>query len=204
MITRKKRLRLIQLSFLIVGALIIYFTYSGTDKPQSERILPEETRKKVIDQLSSENRESKQADIFYNIEYSGLDLAGNRYILKSAKASTDKTKQEIVKMEIVEAVFYFKDNTILYIWSDTGVYNNKTLDMNFYKNIKAQYQESELFAQKATYSNSESFLKISDKVRINDINGTMFADKLLFDIKKQTLNIASFNDGKINANIKLK
>ena len=76
--------------------------------------------------------------------------------------------------------------------------------MDFYKNIKAQYQESELFAQKATYSNSESFLKISDKVRINDINGTMFADKLLFDIKKQTLNIASFNDGKINANIKLK
>ena len=31
--------------------------------------------------------------------------------------------------------------------------------MNFYENIKAQYQESELFAQKATYSNSESFLK---------------------------------------------
>ena len=32
----------------------------------------------------------------------------------------------------------------------------------------------------------------------------MVADKLLFDIKKQTLNIASFNDGKINANINLK
>ena len=32
----------------------------------------------------------------------------------------------------------------------------------------------------------------------------MFADKLLFDIKKQTLNIASFNDDKINANINLK
>ena len=69
MITRKKKLRLIQLSFLIVGTLIIYFTYSGTDKPQSERILPEETRKKVIDQLSSENSKSKQADIFYNIRF---------------------------------------------------------------------------------------------------------------------------------------
>ena len=32
----------------------------------------------------------------------------------------------------------------------------------------------------------------------------MVADKLLFDIKKKKLNIASFNDGKINANVKLK
>ena len=32
----------------------------------------------------------------------------------------------------------------------------------------------------------------------------MTADKLYFDIKKQTLNIASFNDKKINANINLK
>jgi hypothetical protein len=39
---------------------------------------------------------------------------------------------------------------------------------------------------------------------VEDIRGTMFADKLLFDIKKQTLNINSFNDGKINANINIK
>ena len=32
----------------------------------------------------------------------------------------------------------------------------------------------------------------------------MFADKLLFDIKKQKLNITSFNNNKINANINLK
>ena len=32
----------------------------------------------------------------------------------------------------------------------------------------------------------------------------MVADKLLFDIKKQTLNIASFENGKVNANINLK
>ena len=32
----------------------------------------------------------------------------------------------------------------------------------------------------------------------------MIADKLLFDIKKQTLKIAAFKDNKINANINLK
>ena len=29
-------------------------------------------------------------DIFYNIEYSGLDLTGNRYILRSDEARTNK------------------------------------------------------------------------------------------------------------------
>jgi hypothetical protein len=31
----------------------------------------------------------------------------------------------------------------------------------------------------------------------------LIADKLLFDINKQNLAITSFNDGKINANVKL-
>ena len=37
---------------------------------------------------------------FYNIEYSGLDLSGNRYILKSKEARNNKENQEIVEYEI--------------------------------------------------------------------------------------------------------
>ena len=50
----------------------------------------------------------------------------------------------------------------------------------------------------------EPLLKISENVKINDFRGAMVADNLFFDLKKQTLNIASFNDSKINANINLK
>ena len=107
-------------------------------------------------------------------------------------------------MKFVEAIFYFKDETVLNVKSDIGSYNNQTLDMNFEKNVEASYAGSELSAQKAEYSNSKSYLIISDKVRVKDARGTMVADKLLFDIKKKTLNIASFNDGKINANVTLK
>ena len=107
-------------------------------------------------------------------------------------------------MKFVTAVFYFKDDTVLEIWSENGVYNNKTLDMTFKKNVKAIYEKSELNADQAEYSSSKSFLSISGKVKVIDAKGTMFADKLLFDIKKKKLNIASFNDNKINANINLK
>ena len=107
-------------------------------------------------------------------------------------------------MKFVEAKFYFKDGTVLNVSSDYGVYNNISLDMIFKGDVLASYEGSQLSAQKAEYSNSKSFLIISEKVKIKDIRGTMVADKLIFDIKKQTLNIASFKDDKINANINLK
>ena len=201
MTERKKKLIIIQISLLVVGSLIILFTYSDLNVSDKEKIITSETQKRIDEQLKND---SQDGDIFFNIEYSGLDLAGNRFILKSKEASNKKTNEEIVSMKFVEAFFYFKDGTVLKIKSDSGVYNNKTLDMKFDGNVIAKYEGSELFAQKAEYSNSKSFLMISNNVKVMDYRGTMFADKLFFDIKKQTLDIASFKDDEINANINLK
>ena len=106
-------------------------------------------------------------------------------------------------MTNVNANFYLKDGTVLNVKSRNGIYNNKTLDMIFESEIKANYEASKLLAEKAEYSNSKSFLTITNSVKVIDPKGTIFADKLLFDIKNQTLDIASFNDDKINANLNL-
>ena len=201
MFDRKKKIKIIQLSLLVIGSLVLFFTYANKSDSPKEEIVSKEIQERIKNQNTNLPENS---DIFYNIEYSGLDLAGNRYILKSKEAFNDKNNQEIVQMKFVEAFFYFKDDTVLEVKSDYGIYNNKTLNMNFKKNVKATYEGSELFAQEAEYSNVESFLTITDQVRVKDSKGTMFADKLLFDIKKKKLNIASFNDNKINANINLK
>ena len=198
---RKRKLRLTQLSLLILGLVIIFFTYADRQGLNDKQLVSKETQEKVKKQLAQDD---EKGDVFFNISYSGLDLAGNRYILKSKEARSDEKNQEIVIMKFVEAVFYFKDNTSLKVTSDDGIYNNKTLDMTFEGNVKASYEESELFAQRAEYSNTRSYLTILNNVKVKDSYGTMVADKLLFDIKKQKLNIASFNDGKINANIRLK
>ena len=198
---RRRKIRIIQANFLIIGIIIIFFTYFNKENNTDEEIISKEIERKVQDQLT---KQSQDKDLFYNIEYSGIDLAGNRYILKSEQAYINKLNREKVNMSNVNAVFYFKDDTVLNVSSDLGIYNNKTLDMDFNKNVKAFYEGSELFAEKASYFNSESFLTISEKVRVIDERGTIFADKLIFDINKQTLNITSFNNNKINANINLK
>jgi LPS export ABC transporter protein LptC len=193
----KNKLRLIQIFLLVTGILIIFFTYFNQTETDKKKIISKYDEKNI--KLQNDNQ-STEGDIFYNIEYSGLDLAGNRYILKS-KEALNKANQALVTMRFVEAVFYFKDGTTLNILSDKGTYNNKTLDMVFEKNVKAEYEGSELFGEKVEYSNNKKYLSISKNVRINDIRGTIVADKLFFDLEKQILDIAAFDNEKINAQI---
>ena len=79
MVDRKKKLKLIQLSLLFFGLLILYLTYYQKDNMDNQ-IISDVEKTKVIKQTEEGN------DVFYNIEYTGLDLNGNRYILKSSEA----------------------------------------------------------------------------------------------------------------------
>jgi len=200
---RKKKLILIQLTLFMLGLIIAYFTYYNKDKISNREIVRENIQKKITEELKKKDL-NEEGNVFYNIEYSGFDLQGNRYVLQSEEAITNNINSELIQMKKIKAIFYFKDDSILYIFSDIGVYNNETLDMEFEYNVRANYNNSKLFAEKAEYSNSKGFLTITKNVRINSSEGNLMADKLLFDIKNQNLNIASFNNNKINANIKLK
>lgn len=201
MTNRKKKLRIIQIFLIISSIAVIFYTYNYNNNYKNEEILS----KTLQDQIEKDfNNKNVDGDVFYNIEYSGIDLNGNRYILKSREARTDNKNQNLVLMKEVTGVFYFKDNTALDIKSSSGIYNNKTLDIIFTGDVEAFYNDGELFAQKAEYNNSKNYLKLTEDVHIRDIKGEMFADELFFDIKKKTLNIASYKNNKINSNINLK
>ena len=198
MTQRKKRLKIIQISLLFFGIIIIFYTYFINEKKnQTTDNLKSKINNQILDQ-------DTDRDVFINVQYSGLDLNGNRYIIKSEKAYNNDENPNIVNMKNVTSFFYFKDETTLKIISDKAIYNNNSLDMKFDGNIKATYMESKLFAQKAIYNNKESSLIVTDSVKVLDSRGAINADKLFFDIKKQKLNISSFNKKKINANINLK
>tara|TARA_B110000444_G_scaffold258802_1_gene300725 strand:+ start:248 stop:868 length:621 start_codon:yes stop_codon:yes gene_type:complete len=199
---RKIKLRIVQFSLLFIGIIIAFLTYMDSDRSSRGNKILLQT-KKESSTVNLGGNSTNDINIFYNIEYSGLDLSGNRYILKSKEARTNISNTEIINMEGVRAFFYFKDGTILNVTSKFGTYNNKTLDMIFKENIKGKYGDSNLTAENAEYSNSKGLLTITDNVKINDNRGNLVADKLLFDLKNQTLNIASLNKDKINAKIRL-
>ena len=197
---RKKKLKIVQLCLISIGILTLIFTYSNKINLKKKSSTAQELKKEVDDNMIN-NKENANGNVFYNIEYSGLDLAGNRYILKSKSAINNSLDSDLIDMTGVTAVFYFKDGTILKIKSNFGEYNNSTLDINFKSDIKAEYGESTLEAQYAEYSNSQGFLTVTDNVIVNDVQGNLVADKLLFDIKSQILEIETFNDKRIRVNV---
>ncbi len=198
-INRKKKLKILQFFLLILGFLVIFFSYYFDKNSKKENIL--------VDRKTLKNKEinkNSEGNIFYNIEYSGLDLTGNRFVLKSKEALSKNNQPELVNLKGVNAIFYLKDNTILNVSSDFGKYNNKTLDIIFKGNVKAFYENSKLFADQADFSNSQNSLTIRDNVKLVDEKGTVIADKLSLDIESKNLNIKSFNENSINANLNLK
>ena len=200
---RKKKIQLAQIIFLFLGLFTIFFTYLKRETNQKETLISVETKKKIEKQLSDQ-KSLNDNDTFYNVEYSGFDLNGNSYIIKCKEAVVNKNSIELIKMQFVNAKFYFKDDTTLFINSDSGIYNNKTLDIQFSKNVKGSYLNSKLFAQNANYSNSNGYVSISNNVIIEDPKGSVFAKKLLFDIKTKTLKISSSQNERVKANITLK
>ena len=200
MIERKRKLRIIQFSLLLIALIIIFATYSNKNNDELSQSFSD-INKENKDLINKE--ENGEINIFFNIEYSGIDLSGNRYILRSEEAKSKKSDQEIIEMKGVTANFYFKDDTILVIKSKLGVYNNKTLDMKFSQDIVANYNNSVLLANEAEYLNSNGSLKISGNVKLIDAKGNLGADELFFDLKKQSLNIASKKDNYVNTIIKL-
>ena len=190
---RKKKILLIQSLLLVTGIILILLTYNPIKN--SSNIISEEAKSEINKKLE-ENKDRE--DAFFNIEYSGLDLDGNRYILKAKEATNNESNSTLVNLKFIDAIFYFKNGSILNVTSDFGLYNNKTLDMSFKKNVIGKYEGSELLAEKAEYSNSKGYLIISDNVKVKDIKGSLMAEKLVFDLKKNKLDISSSDNKKIN------
>lgn len=197
---RKRKLKIIQLTLLLTGLIIFFLTYSKEIFLVEKNVSSVIAKQEAIKDLNMKDNSSK--NIFENIEYSGLDLSGNRYIIKSVTAQTNNLDENLINMFAVTASFFFKDGTVLNIKSELGEYNNSTFDIKFSKNIIADYEKSSLEAQYAEYSNSLGFLTISDNVIIKDLQGNLVADKLVFDINNQNLKIEKYKDDRISIILK--
>jgi lipopolysaccharide assembly outer membrane protein LptD (OstA) len=75
--------------------------------------------------------------------------------------------------------------------------------MKFENKVFMTYDDNWLKADDAEYSNSGNYLLIRNNVKVNSDMGNINADKLFFDLKMQKLNIGSFENNNINANIKI-
>ena len=122
--------------FLSIGITIALFTFLKINETNQKINISKNTQKKIEKQLSNQDK-SNNANIFYNLKYSGLDLEGNRYTISSREGTSSENNSSIINMKFVTANFYFKDNTTLIVTYDERIYNNKKLDILIKRSMEA-------------------------------------------------------------------
>ena len=194
MSARKKRLIFIQAMLLSAAMLLLYiFYYKGNIKDNNIEVVKIENKK--IEKLSESN-------FFENVEYKGIDASGNRYLLKSQIAYFDDKKPELVNMEEMEAIFYFKDGTILKVFGKNGIYNNKTNDMKFRDEVKVIQSNNQIYADNLDYFNFKGIINIYGNVFGKSLDGNFNSDILNINIDNQSADFLMNNNDQVKINLK--
>ena len=191
MTSRKKNIFLIQITIFLIASTLLYNTYRDKSKKEVETF------------VKIEAKTDSDTNSFTDIEYSGFDLNGNRYVLNAGQAKFKTETPELIDMEEVVAKFYLKNNTILTVVSDEGLYNNITLNIDFRKNVKASYLTHNLTSDLLSYSNSNSKLIASGNVKGESIEkGEFSADNVEYNLTNKNLNFSMFGNKQVNVKLK--
>ena len=190
MTSRKKNILLIQLTIFLIAVALLYSTYLNKNE-------------KTENFVKIEVETSPKTNSFNDIEYSGFDLTGNRYVLNAVQADFKTEAPELINMKEVIAKFYLKDDTVLTVVSDEGLYNNVTLAMDFRGNVEADYLTHILFSDLLSYSNTNSKLIATGNVHGESIEkGEFIADNVEYDLADKTLNFSMFGSKQVNIKFK--
>ena len=190
MTSRKKNLFLIQITIFLFASALLFNTYHNKNK---------ETENFV--EIKPET--SANTNFFTDIEYSGFDLSGNRYVLQAKKADFKTETPELINMKDVIAKFYLKDDTILTITSKEGIYNNISLDVEFKTDVKANYINHTLLSDQLSYSSLNGKLIATGNVRGESIEkGEFRADNVEYSLADKILDFSMFDSERVNVKLK--
>tara|TARA_B100001029_G_C15054345_1_gene453169 strand:- start:470 stop:1054 length:585 start_codon:yes stop_codon:yes gene_type:complete len=192
--TRKKKILGIQIIIFLFASTLLYNTYTDKEVLENEN-------KEII---KIESKSDPDTNTFEDVEYTGLDLNGNRYSIRAERADFKVKFPEMINMSGMVGFFYFKDNTVLKVIGDNGYYNNKTYDMEFRENVRADYLTNYLLSDKLVYSNTDGKLTISGNVRGESIQGDVFADNVEYDLNEKILDLSMLDEKQVNVKIREK
>ncbi len=190
---RKKRLIFIQ-TVLFLAALLLLYIFYYQDNVSKQPLVKVKIENENLEKLGESN-------FFEDIEYKGIDANGNRYLLKSKIASFDEKSPELVNMIGMNATFYFKDGTILEITGKTGMYNNKTNDMQFREDVKVEQAENRIFADNLDYFNLKKLIKVYGNVIGKSLDGNFYSDILNLNIDTQSVDFLMNNNEQVKINL---
>ena len=193
----KKRQQKIQITLLLIGLILIvvtYFYYPSLDK---NFVSKNQTTKENL----KEGLEDTESTTFENIIYKGIYDLDKTFTIQAEEALILNEEANIVYMNEMHVILYLNDGRIVNITSTKGRYNKETYDCFFENNVKATDGEIEIFSDNLDLLATENSVKIYNNVNLNDITGSLKADKIDYDFETKHFKISMFEDKEIKMKV---
>ena len=181
-----KKNKIVQLSLVIVGIILFFFTYYSGNKDKIVDI------DKNISIGESGKLEEKINNIIENANYIGTDNRGTFFELNAKVAKVFEDKPNMSNMEIVNAVISLKDGKKIYIKSDYAIYDKSTNNTNFMGNILVTESNNIITCDNLDLIMSENLIKVFNNVKYDGEKGFIRSDEVHIDILKNEANIFMF------------
>ena len=176
--------RLIQLILFLFLIILIYLFYN--------KYFEEEVKitKNEIKALNDTKDDELENNIIKNLKYDINIQGDNSYQITSELSEiTNQDKAEIVIMKKVTAILTDKKNSQLKIFSDNAVYNNQNHNTNFENNIRIEYLDKIIYAEKMNLNFEDNSISIFENVRYNSPSSTLKTDNININLNTRKISI---------------
>jgi len=181
-----KKNKIIQFSLVIVGIILLFFTYYSSDKGKIVDIGKNIVIGDVV-QLTEET-----SNIIENVKYVGTNNKGIFFELNAAVAVIKHDNPNISQLQDVFVVIKLSDLRTIHIRSDKAVFNKISNDCEFFGNVEITEQDNIITSDNLDLYMSKNLITAYNNVKYNSIKGFLIADKVDMDILKNEANIFMF------------
>ena len=145
--------------------------------------------KKTLIKKKIDIKKNKSSNYIENINYTSVDLKGNKYQIEAEQAEIDINKEDIMFLENVVAHIYLIDSDMIKITSDFGKYNSKNYDTIFSKNVIITYPSHRITGEYLDFSFLSNLGTMSIDVFYTGDKTTLIADRIEIDISTKDTKI---------------
>ncbi len=182
----KRTIQFVLLTFLILIAVVFYKIYLSSPEQLKE------TTTKNENQQTLENENNLIKNLKYDVKFDG----NKQYIITADLSEISYQDDiEIVNMQKVIAIFVDENNIPLTITSNYAVYNNSNYNTNFSDDVRIDYENNAIVANKMDINFSENSITIYENVNYEGLQGIISADFVKIDLITKKIQIY-MNDNK--------
>ena len=193
----KRSIQLIIILIIILSFYLIFKNYLIFN--EDKKVL-----KNSINNLEEITKNDNDENLIKNLKYEINIDQNQKYVLTATKSSVSNLDgAEIIYMEKVKAIFFDENDNQMIVTSDNGIFNGSSYDSEFNSNVKINYDNHEILAEKMNLNFAKKIINIYENVLYFNADLSLVADIVSINLITKKTDIYMNNNKKkvlINTN----